>query len=246
MKDSIIKNKNRIISYIFWLFIWMVIDRVVKNPILFPSPLKVFNSIIYLSKTHSFYLNILTSMLNIGAGLILGIFIGFILGCISYKYTYLKDIIILPINLMKSIPIASIVVILLVWLEARELPIIVIMLIVIPNIYYSVYEALNNVDKDLIELSTVYNISEIKVFRYIYVPKIKEFLIPSIIVSTGLAWKSGISAEVMGLVNNTIGENIYYSKLYLDTSELFAWTIVIIIISKIFESLITRMLMKVK
>ena len=50
-----------------------------------------------------------------------------------------------------------------------------------------------------------------------------------------MSWKSGIAAEVIGIPDSSIGEQLYYSKLYLDTAGLFAWTFVIILISAVFE-----------
>lgn len=245
MRDSIIKNKNRIYSSIIWIILWIIINRVSANPILFPSPFKVIKSLIVILKSKESYINILSSIINIGLGLIVGVILGIILGYISYKSNLLKEIILIPINIMKATPIASIVIILLVWFTSKHLPITVVMLIVIPNIYYSVYEALINVDSNILELADVFRVQRNKIIRFVYISKIKEFLIPSIIVSIGLAWKSGVSAEIIALVKNSIGESIYYSKLYLDISELFAWTIIIIVISKGFEYIITRLLLKV-
>ena len=52
-----------------------------------------------------------------------------------------------------------------------------------------------------------------------------------------MAWKSGIAAEVIGVPAHSIGEKLYMAKIYLSTAELFAWTFVIIIVSKVFEKL---------
>ena len=53
-----------------------------------------------------------------------------------------------------------------------------------------------------------------------------------------MSWKSGIAAEVIGVPAHTIGENLYMAKIYLATADLFAWTIVIILVSSLFEKLL--------
>ena len=54
-------------------------------------------------------------------------------------------------------------------------------------------------------------------------------------ISLGFSWKSVVAAEVLSSPKYSMGFNLYETKLYLNTSELFAWTIAIIIVSIIFE-----------
>lgn len=59
-----------------------------------------------------------------------------------------------------------------------------------------------------------------------------------------MSWKSGIAAEIIGVPAHSIGERLYMSKIYLSTDSLFAWTLVIIIISAVFEKLFLWILKK--
>ena len=61
-----------------------------------------------------------------------------------------------------------------------------------------------------------------------------------------MSWKSGIAAEVIGIPDSSIGEQLYYSKLYLDTAGLFAWTFVIILISAVFERIFLWLLGRIR
>ena len=54
-------------------------------------------------------------------------------------------------------------------------------------------------------------------------------------LSLGMCWKAGVAAEVIGVPSGSIGEKLYNAKIYLNTPDLFAWTIVIIVISFVFE-----------
>ena len=53
-----------------------------------------------------------------------------------------------------------------------------------------------------------------------------------------MAWKAGIAAEVLAVPKLAIGTEIYFSKLWFETSTLFAWTVVIIILSYVIEKLL--------
>ena len=57
--------------------------------------------------------------------------------------------------------------------------------------------------------------------------------------SIGLGWKAGIAAEVLTVPKHSIGRMIADSKLYLLTEELFAATLVVIILSLLLQKMIT-------
>ena len=57
-------------------------------------------------------------------------------------------------------------------------------------------------------------------------------------IALGMSWKSGAAAEVIGLPEHSIGEHLYMAKIYLETADLFAWTLVIILVSAVFEQIV--------
>ena len=58
----------------------------------------------------------------------------------------------------------------------------------------------------------------------------------------GFAWKAGIAAEVLATPKNSIGEQLYNAKIYLETADLFAWTVVVILLSMAIEEVVVRLL----
>lgn len=72
---------------------------------------------------------------------------------------------------------------------------------------------------------------------YIYLPQLRPYLITACSVALGLSWKAGIAAEVIGIPDGSIGERLYEAKVYLNSADLFAWTVVIIAVSIAFEKL---------
>ena len=54
----------------------------------------------------------------------------------------------------------------------------------------------------------------------------------------------GIAAEVIGTPAHSIGEAMYLSKVYMMTAELFAWTLVVIGLSILFEKSVLALLRK--
>jgi NitT/TauT family transport system permease protein len=115
-------------------------------------------------------------------------------------------------------------------------------LMVIPVVWGNIVEQYKAVDVKLIEMSRAYRFTKMKKFWYIYVPSILPAFKAACLTSMGLSWKSGIAAEVLTQPSLAIGSNLYYSKVYLETPELFAWTIVVIILSFLIEKVIKKVI----
>ena len=113
---------------------------------------------------------------------------------------------------------------------------------VVPIIYTNVLKGLENMDKELLEMAAIFKVSNIKKVLYIYIPSVMPFFVSGISIGIGFCWKSGIAAEVIGLPSNSIGENLYNAKIFLDTTSLFAWTTAMIIISIIYEKIIIKLI----
>ena len=104
------------------------------------------------------------------------------------------------------------------------------------------FDGLANISKDILEMADIYKVTEQKKIKYIYRIKAKPFLYSSIISISGLVFKAGIAAEVIGLPQNSIGNNLYNAKVYLDMPSLFAWTLAILLVSSLFENLLKKLL----
>ena len=71
--------------------------------------------------------------------------------------------------------------------------------------------------------------------RYIFVPALLPYLKSGCRIALGMSWKSGVAAEVIGVPDHSVGEKLYMAKIYLNTGDVLAWTLVIILVSTLFE-----------
>ena len=114
--------------------------------------------------------------------------------------------------------------------------------LVLPIIYTNVLDGIGAVDKNLLEMAEVFQVPAGRRLRYIYISQVLPFFRSGCSIALGLCWKSGIAAEVIGIPDHSIGEHLYNAKVYLDTPDLFAWTLVIVLISIAFEKLFLTVL----
>lgn len=223
---------------IFWILIWQLIYLIVNKDIIIPAPEDVMKEIINSLGKKEFYISIISTFRNIIIGFTLSYALGIIVGIFNLLFPFTKELIIPIINIIRVTPIASFIIIALVFMETKNLPILVSFFMVFPLVWRNIIEAFNSVDEKLIEMSNLFKVGKISQIKNIYLPQSISHLIAAIYMGFGYAWKSVITAEVMSSATNTIGSNILDAKIYLNTTELFSWTIVVIILSILTEKII--------
>ena len=240
MKISITKNNLRlpvriIVSTFFCLAIWSVLSIIVDNAYFLPGVHETFLRLLDLIGTSGFYLAILFSVARVIMGLLLGIFIGVALAILSHLFAW-ADYLISPIvSIMKATPIATIILILWFTFTDTSLAVFVVFLMVTPIVWQNVYDGFKSIPKELVEVCEIYQFSFRKKMKILVFPALMKYFIPAVITSIGLAWKAEIAAEIMTYSN--IGRSIQdFKTLHYDTASVFAWAVVIVVLSLILES----------
>lgn len=195
-----------------------------------------------LSLTAVFWKSIFFSLIRISAGFLSGILGGTLLAALSARYLRIQELFAPVILLSKTIPVASFIILVLIWIPSENLSVFISFLMVLPVVYTNMLDGIHSIDRELLEMAQVFSLSVWKRFRYIYVSQLLPFFKSACTISLGLCWKSGIAAEVIGIPDGSIGENLYHAKVYLDTPDLFAWTLVIVLISVGFEKCVLGLL----
>ena len=240
---STLQNKKRkIIIALVWLVIWQIMASLIGEEILLPSPFLVLQSFFELIVTKEFYITILSTFGKIFIGFVFSICLGLVLAYFSYQYDLFYEFINPIIVIFRSIPLASLVIFFLFWINTKNLSILVSFIMAMPIIYTNTYVGLKSIDKKLLQMASIYEVKELEKLKYIYLIKAKDFIKSSIISVSGLVLKAGIAGEVIGLPDNSIGKNLYNTKIYLDMPSLLAWTLSILILSFIFEHSLRKIL----
>lgn len=245
---STIQNKpaRTALILLFWLFLWQGIAWAAGNKILFVGPFDVLKTLVSLAGKLDFWHSIAFSFQKISFGFLAGFFTGMFLGWLSFFHPFLQDFFAPVILLVKSVPVASFVILALIWMGSGNLSVLISFLVVFPVIYINTIAGLKSTDQKLLEMAKVFRMTPWRKFLGLYWPALLPYLTSGCKTALGMSWKSGIAAEVIGVPEHTIGEQLYFSKIYLSTSELFAWTLVIILASALFEKLFLKVLCQTK
>ena len=224
-------------SVLFWLIVWQIVSVCVNSKILLVSPIDTICRLWELLPSADFWSSIFFSMARILLGFLLGLIIGTALAVLSGKFAIIRTLFSPLISAMKSIPVASFTILALFWVGSENLSVLVSILICVPIVCSNMLEGIDNLDKKLDEMATVFKIPTGRRFAGVYLSQLLPYFRSASRLAIGLSWKSGVAAEVIGIPDGSIGEKLFMSKIYLETADLFAWTLVVILLSFLCEKM---------
>ena len=163
---------------------------------------------------------------------------GTALAILSYRFRVVEVFLWPYISIIKATPVASFVILCLIWMSSASLPVFIAFLMSVPIIYTNMLQGFKSTDAKMLEMAEIFRFSFGKKLLYIYFPQVKSHFVSACSVSLGLSWKAGIAAEIIGIPDGSMGEMLYNAKLYLATADLFSWTVTIVIVSILFEKVI--------
>lgn len=241
------KIKNSLIKLavlLFWLGVWQGVFKAINNNLLLPSPVTVFYKALQLVSQLTFWQSVGITFLRIAAGYVFGVLCAVLLCIITTRFRVAYELFSPVIKTIRSVPVASFIILALVWLKKDYVPVFIVFLIVLPVVWQSISDAVMNAEKALCEAAEIYRFSFFKKIKTVYFQSAFTAFESSCITALGLSWKSGVAAEVLSVPVRSIGYNLYISKINLETDELFAWTAVVVLLSIVFEKLITLIIKK--
>ena len=210
----------RVAAVLFWILLWAAAAHKVGLPVLLPSPLSVAQRLVQLCVTADFWMTVFASLVRILLGFFCGVLFGTLLAVMAWRSDIAQEMIRPMLGVLKATPVASFIILALVWIDTQILAAVISFIMVLPLVYHNVREGFDAADTKLLEMA-----------------RMLPFFLSAVSSALGYAWKSGIAAEVLGRPAKAIGKQIYDSKIYLETVDLFAWTIVVILMSVMLEKL---------
>ena len=229
----------------FWLGVWqgcaLLVDRSVGgrgNELLLPYPASVLRALTSLAGTEAFWAAVLASLGRITLGLAGGLCLGGLLAVLTCASPWADRLLSPAVRVVRAAPVASFILLVLLWTGRNTVPAVIAAMMVTPVVWDNLSRGIQAMDPKLLELARCYRFSRWKRVVLIYLPALRPYILTALTTATGLAWKSGVAAEVLCLPEPSLGQRIYYTKYYLDIPELFAWTAVTVALSMVLERLL--------
>lgn len=224
-----------------WLAVWAAAATLVGHTLLLPSPAETARALWTLVRQGDFWRGALASVGRIFAGFAAGLCLGALLAALSARFAFCRAFFAPMLSVIKATPVASFIVLALVWLRTNGVPVFATVLVVLPVACANVSAGLAAMDRDLLEMARAFGLSRRAQAVRVVVPALSPYLRAAVTAGMGMAWKAGVAAEVLCLPANALGTTLYEAKIYLDTPALFAGTAVVIALSILLEKAVVRM-----
>lgn len=225
----------------FWLGVWQLaafFAQKQKLGIFLPTPRTVVQTLAALCVTGEFWCTIALSLGRILAGMVLGTLLGALLAALTCACSW-ADLLFSPvIRMIRAVPVVSFILLVMLAVYRSTVPMVIVTLMVLPVVWSNVKQGIGQADRQLLELGKAYRFSRWKKIKLIYLPSIQPYFLSAVTTGMGLAWKSGVAAEVLCTPRQAIGTEVYNAKFYLEIPTLFAWTAVVVALSLTMEWLL--------
>ena len=232
--DKTKKRRIQILAAsVFWLGVWQAAAAAIGQEVFLVSPVQAIGTLVELLPQAEFWQRIGFSAGRILLGFGLGVLSSAVLAVAAEKWEWVDALLAPVMQLVKATPVASFIILALVWVSGSSLSVLISFLMVLPVLYSAVRTGIGSADRQLLEMAQVFRLPLGRRLRAVWLP-----------AALGICWKSGVAAEVIGLPDGSIGDALYRAKITLSTGELFAWTFVIILLSAVFEKLFLALLDK--
>lgn len=228
----------RLWAVVFWIVIWQGAAFAVGEELLLPGPVAALKSLMEMVRTGEFWQAVTVSTARIFGGFFLAALSGTAMAACAWRLPRLRELLQPVVTAATAIPVASFILIALMVVSSVNLSVLIAFLMAFPPIYGNVIEGCSQVDSELIEMAQVFRVGGWRRIRGIYLPCVLPYFRSACALSIGLCWKAGVAAEILGLPDGSVGEKLYLSKIYFETSELFAWTAVVVGLSALCQRLV--------
>lgn len=236
---------QRALVGLLYLVAYQLLYMLVDQDILLASPLQIIGSLARLGREPAFYLAAGATLGRIAIGFAAGLAAGTLLAILTVRSRFAEALLLPVIHGIRATPIASFIILALVWIQSTRVPIFIVFLMVLPIVWANLAEGMRQVDRDLLEMVHAFRLPLSRRLRLFHIPSIAPYFMSAAVSGLGLAWKAGISAEVLSTPARSLGGRIYASKIYLETADLFALTIVVILLSVLLEKGFLQLVLRI-
>lgn len=231
---------RRLFVGLLWVALWQGAYLLIGRDIYFPSPLAVLESLFRLVTEWGTWRIVgwstYRTLYAIAVSVVLGVALGFAGGLSRTVHILINPMIVV----FKSTPVVSVIILAILWFRSSEVPIFAGVLMCLPLVFNATVAGVRGTDVKLIEMCRFYRVRRFEMLKNLYFPSAKPYISASVVSVIGVCWKAVAAAEVLSMPRLSIGAQLFHAKTGFDPALLFAWTILIILLSYIFETLYAR------
>lgn len=230
--------KKVVLPLAVWLGLWWALAAWLGQPLLLPTPWQTLAALAALAGTGTFWLAALATLGRVFLGAATGIAAGTALAALAARFPAWDAVFAPAVKVIRATPVASFIILVWLWTGAAWVPVVIAALMAAPIAWSATRQGIGEADGQLLELAEVYRFSRWKTVRLVYLPAMAPAMAAGARNALGFAWKAGVAAEALCRPARAMGTAIWNAKTYLETPDLFAWTVAVVLLSVIVEKLL--------
>ena len=239
-KNNTNSIKGSLIMGFVWLLIWFAAAFAIGSDLILPGPVKTIQALAKLICTSGFWLDVLFTLFRVFAGAVISLAAGFVCAALASGNKAVREFLRLPVSFFKSIPVMAIIIYVILVVKADWVAIVVCILMCFPIAYTNMLSGMTSMSREFDELGEVLGLTSRQKRSIILRPELQPEIRASVDLIMGMSWKVVVASEVLAIPGHSIGYQMLNSKYYLETPDLFAYIIVLIILSLAVEKLASR------
>ena len=232
------KKKVFVFSVAFFFLLWKFFSLAIDSPLILPSPESVAADFFSLASEKIFLKSLAFTLFRVFCAFFISSFFGILFGFLCTKFYALKILFEIPLAFVRSVPLVSVILIVLFWLGSDSVPVFAAVLLSFPVMFTSAFSGFSFKDKKKESVCNIFKITEMQKFLFLKIPYAKEFLKDAMENSCGMIWKAIAAAEVLSVPKFALGSQLQNFQVVLEISKVFAVTIFIVLLGFLSEKIL--------
>ena len=228
----------------FWIAVWWILAWKIGKPLLLPAPNAVLIRFSELIRTAEFWEITLISIRRILLGIFFAVLIGIPLAVLTARSAACRILLQPLMTAIRATPVAAFIVLIWLWIGQEEVPTIITVLVALPVVHKNVEVGITSIDPALTEMTRAFRVPLLRRVLRLDLPSILPAFRGAIENAVGLGWKAGVAAEILVRPLLAIGRKISDANYNLESTDLFAWTLTVVLLSLVIEFVFSFLLSK--
>jgi len=240
-----IKLQRTLLGIILFLMIWQVLAVCLDARTIIPDLGAIYNELTVIIAKKTFLAAVVSTMGKVIAALLLtlliGLPLGFLLGINNRIFDMFRPI----IMVIQAVPVISwLTLVIFAWGIGYRGPIFITFLSLFPIALLTTVSGVRNLDKNLLEMASLYRVPSWRVITDIYLGSLLPFIAAILDVTLGQAWKVILVSEYL-CGNSGLGVLILAARYEVNPPKVWALTFLAVLLGLITERLVKLFLGKV-
>lgn len=219
------------------LAVWQGLAAAINSPLILPLPRETLAALVQDIGQPLFWQHVGATACRSLAAFAISVALGSLLGAAAGASKSFRNLLAFPLAVLKATPVVSFILVALFWLGSSLVPVFVAVLMSLPVMIASVETGIRSADRDLVACCRSYGFSAGRMVRHLYLPSCRPYFFSGAFAAFGLSWKVVAAGEVLSLPRRSAGTLLQSAKVHLETDQVFAITLVLVILSFALETL---------